>query len=61
MGAIDDANKSKDDFALIDELNRLSGVDIPQAIEDIRSAAVLHDTVCDKEDMVSEVKKFLNI
>ncbi len=34
---------------------------VPQAIEDIRQAEVRHDIVCDKEDMLAEVKKFLNI
>ena len=47
--------------SLIDELEKLSGVKVPQAIEDIRSAAVLHDTVCETEDMCKEVKKILNI
>ena len=31
------------------------------AIEEIRTAPVLHNTVCDKEDMKNVVKKFLNI
>lgn len=61
MNAIDEAYDSKTDFELVDELNKLSGVKVPQAIEDIRSAAVLHDTVCDKEDMLKVVKGFLNI
>ena len=34
---------------------------IPEAIEDIRSAEVLHKTVCDKEDMEKVVKNFLGI
>ena len=42
-------------------MNKLSGVKVPQAIEDIRQAEVRHDIVCDKEDMLAEVKKFLNI
>lgn len=61
MNAIDKAYDAKTDFELVDELNRLSGVSVPQAIEDIRSAAVLHDTVCDKEDMLKVVKDFLKI
>ncbi len=61
MNAIDKAYDAKTDFELVDELNRLSGVSVPQAIEDIRSAAVLHDTVCDKEDMLKVVKEFLKI
>ena len=61
MNAIDSSYDSKTDFELIDELEKLSGVKVPQAIEDIRSAAVLHDTVCKTEDMCKEVKKILNI
>ena len=45
----------------LSKLNKLSGVKVPQAIEDIRQAEVRHDIVCDKEDMLAEVKKFLNI
>ena len=62
MNAIDPEYDSKTDFELVDELEKLSGVKVPQAIEDIRSAKVLHDTVCDKEDMLAEVKEgVLNI
>lgn len=61
MNAIDNAYDSKTDFALVDELNKLSEVAIPQAIEDIRSAKVLHDTVCDKAEMKATVKKILNL
>jgi threonine synthase len=59
MQAIDPAYEDQEDFALVDELHRLSGVAIPPAIEDIRSAPVLHDRVCDKDDMESEIKKIL--
>lgn len=61
MNAIDPSYDVKGDFELVDELERLSGVKVPQAIEDIRSAKVLHDTVCDKEDMLTVVKQFLGI
>ena len=61
MESIDEAYAAKSDFELVDELCKLSGVKVPQAIEDIRTAPVLHDTVCDKEEMESVVKKFLNI
>lgn len=61
MNAIDSEYDSKSDFELIDELNKLSGVAIPQAIEDIRSAPVLHDTVCDKSEMEATVRKILNV
>ena len=61
MNAIDSAYDSKGDFELVDELNRLSGVKVPNAIEEIRNADILHNTVCDKEEMASKVKEFLNI
>lgn len=57
VGAIDD----KSDFELIDKLSEIANVKIPKAIEEIRSAEVLHDTVCDKEDMKVQVKKFLGL
>ena len=61
MTAIDPAYDSKEDFELVDKLEELSGVKVPQAIEDIRSAPVLHKTVCEKEEMESVVKGFLGI
>lgn len=61
MGAIDPAFDSREDFELVDELYRLSGVKIPRAIEDIRTAPVLHETVCEKEDMCKEVKRILSL
>lgn len=61
MNSIDEAYDAKSDFELVDELNKLSGVKVPQAIEDIRSAKVLHDTVCDKTEMEATVKKILEL
>ncbi len=61
MNAIDQAYDSQSDFALVDELNRLSGVKVPQAIEDIRSAAVLHDRVCETADMEKTVRSILGV
>ncbi len=61
MNALDPAYDSRDDFELVDELERISGVKIPQAIEDIRSAPVLHDTVCTKEGMCREVRRILGL
>ena len=49
------------DFELVDELSKIGNVAIPQAIEEIRNAQVLHDTVCEVEEMPSVVKKFLGV
>lgn len=61
MDAIDSKYDSMTDFQLVDELNRISGVRIPQAIEEIRSAPVLHDTVCEKDKMQQTVERILGI
>ena len=61
MEAVDASYASQSDFELVDELNKISGVAVPQAIEDIRSAAVLHDTVCDKSEMEATVRNILGL
>lgn len=61
MNAIDKKYDSMSDFELVDALSKLAGVDVPKAIEEIRTAPVLHDTVCDREEMKSVVMKFLGI
>lgn len=62
MEAIDkEKYGSMDDFALVDALHELSGVKIPQAIEEIRTAPVRHNTVCETEKMQAEVEKILGL
>ena len=61
MDAVDPAYDAEDDFELVDELNKVSKTAIPKAIEEIRTAPVLHDTVCETAAMEDEVKKILGI
>ena len=61
MDAIDPAYDAEDDFELVDELNKVSKTPVPKAIEEIRTAPVLHDTVCETAAMEDEVKKILGI
>ncbi len=61
MKAIDAKYDAMNDFDLIDELSRIGNVKVPKAIEEIRTAPVLHDHVCEKEEMKSVVKGFLGI
>jgi len=49
------------DFELVDELNNISGVKVPGAIEEIRTAPILHDIVCDKSEMQATVEKILGL
>lgn len=63
MQAIDPkyGDSSWGDFALVDELSVLANVEVPEAIEEIRTAPVLHSTVCDKDKMKDVVKGFLKL
>lgn len=61
MEALGVSVDGKDDFALADELSSLSGVKLPQAVETIRTAPVLHDRVVDAPDMPETVKDILGI
>ena len=61
MNAIDPAYESKGDFELVDELCRISGVEIPEAINEIRNAPVLHDRVCEKDQMKDTVRNILGL
>ena len=61
MDAIDPAYDAEDDFELVDELHKVSKTAVPKAIEEIRTAPVLHDTVCETDAMEDEVKKILGI
>lgn len=61
MGAIDSKYETWSDFELVDELSRIAGVKVPGAIEEIRTAPVLHQTVCETEKMQAEVERFLGL
>ena len=48
-------------FALIDELEKVSGFPIPNAIKEIRDAEVRHTTECDADQMKETVKNILGV
>ena len=48
--------ETEDEFSLIDKLEELSGVKIPQAVEEIRNARILHNHQCRPEEMKETVK-----
>ncbi len=49
------------DFQLADELSRIANVAVPRAIEEIRTAPVVHDVQCDADKMKDTVKAFLKL
>ena len=59
--AIDPSLAEMGDFELVDKLEEISAVSVPNAVNEIRTAPVVHDTVCEKEEMEAVVKKFLGI
>ncbi len=61
LNAIDPKYDSMTDFELADELSRIGNVAVPRAIEEIRNAPVVHDTVCEAGEMQATVKRFLGI
>ena len=61
MTAIDEKYNALEEFPLIDELQKVSGMTIPKAIEEIRNAQILHNTECDVDKMEDTVKMILQI
>ncbi len=61
MEAIEGKKSDEPDFDLVDRLSRLSGTKVPNAVEEIKTAPTRHDHVCEIQDMVNEVKSFLNL
>lgn len=59
MTAIDGKYQSEDEFALLEELKRVSGTKLPQAIRDILEAKVLHTLECDADKMKELVRDLL--
>ena len=53
--------EGKDEFEIVDALSALSGVAVPQAVEEIRHAAIRHSRECGADDMKAEVKDILGI
>ena len=61
MNAIDVKYDSMTDFELVDELSKIANVKVPNAIEEIRTAPVVHDKQCDADEMKNVVREFLGI
>ena len=61
MNAIDSKYDTWEDFELVDELSKLGNVAVPNAIEEIRNAEILHNTVCEVNEMEAVVKAFLGM
>jgi threonine synthase len=61
MEAVENKATDEDDFTLVDRLCEVSGVKVPNAIEEIRNAKVRHTMVCDKDKMQETVVGILGL
>ena len=61
MSAIDSKYKGQDDFKLIEELQKVSGTELPNAIKEIMNAEIRHNTDCDVDQMEQTVKNILGV
>ena len=61
MSAIDPKYKGQDDFKLIEELQKVSGTEIPNAIKEIMNAEIRNNTECDVDQMEQTVKNILGV
>ncbi|MEG1504914.1 MAG: threonine synthase [Lachnospiraceae bacterium] len=61
MTAIDEAYETMDDFALLEELEKISQVSMPVAIQEIRNAKILHTQECEVDQMEETVKEILHL
>ncbi len=61
MNAIDHKYDTMEDFELVDMLSDISKTEVPKAIEEIRTAPIMHNHVCEKNEMKQVVMDFLGI
>ncbi|MBQ8802061.1 MAG: threonine synthase [Tyzzerella sp.] len=61
MTSIDEKYDALEEFDLIDELQKVSCVDMPNAIKEIKDAEILHTRECDADKMEATVKEILKV
>lgn len=61
MEAIDGKSHEEDMFELVETLSKTANVAIPNAVEELKTAPVLHDNICEKDGMKDIIKQFLGM
>lgn len=56
-----EACTDQDEFALVDRMSQVSGIPVPQAVEEIRSAPVRHNMECDAAEMKAVIGRILGV
>ena len=61
MTALGERDETEDELELLPKLQKVSGTDMPQAIQDILNAEILHKAECDADKMEDTVRNILGI
>lgn len=61
MKAIEGSESDLSDFELVDKLSAIGNIKVPNAVDEIKTAPVRHDNVCEIEEMPKVVKEFLGV
>lgn len=61
LSAIKDIDADLDEFDIVEELNKTTGMDIPTPLKSLKDKAVRFTDVCDKENMSEMVFKLLQL
>lgn len=59
--SIDIDTEKKDEFLVIEELSRKTGLEIPLAISNLKDKKILHNRICKKDEMKRVVKNILKV
>ncbi|MCR5799600.1 MAG: threonine synthase [Lachnospiraceae bacterium] len=61
MNAIEGEKNNANDFELVDRLSRIANVPVPKAVEEIKTAEIRHNNICDIDKMADTVREFLGL
>ncbi len=61
LTAVTGREQTLDEFAMVEELNRITGADVPASLKALKDKSVRFSNVCDKENMSEMVFKLLNL
>lgn len=60
MGSLDEKYEEVDDFALLDEMERLLKAPMPVSIRGLKDKTIYHQTKCEVSEMKKVIEEFLN-
>ena len=61
LTAVTGREQTLDEFAMVEELNKITGADVPASLKALKDKSVRFSNVCDKENMSEMVFKLLNL